>query len=204
MKQTAHPSTRVLAIVIGVALLAAGCSNDSSVDAGSGDDPAATSSTTPATTETPAPDPTAKIMAAAAHQLLTVDHTFGSGPSPFSTFLVQDRTDPAAGSGDGSSGGDSRPLTDAEQAAIESRLSPLGEVIWIDDPADYRTEDLAPTIQGGVIIGLGEPKIDSDTALAPVSLWCGGLCGTWFTYSLTQDAAGEWAIESIEGPIAIS
>lgn len=143
-------------------------------------------------------------MATAAHQLVTVDHTFGSGASPFATFLVHDHTDPTAGSVDDSTGGESRPLTDAERAAIESRLSPLGEVIWIDNPADFRTENLTPTIEGAVIIGLGEPTIDADTALAPVSLWCGGLCGTWFTYSLTQDAAGEWAIEGIEGPIAIS
>jgi hypothetical protein len=208
MTRHAYPPITVLLIVLGIVLVAAGCGDGSSAVSGSDDDTGATSATTITTattiTESPVPEPTAEIMAVAAQQLVTVDHTFGSGPSPFSTFLVQDRTDPAAGSGDGPSGGDSRPLTDAERSAIERRLSSFGEVLWIDDSAEYRTSDLAPTVEGAVIIGLGEPAIDADTALAPVSLWCGGLCGTWFTYSLARDSAGEWAIEGIDGPVAIS
>ena len=35
-------------------------------------------------------------------------------------------------------------------------------------------------------------------------MWCGGLCGTWFTYSLALGADGEWVIAGIEGPVAIS
>ena len=160
-----------------------------------GENPAATS-------------PTAMIMSAAALQLVTVDHTFGIGrPSPFSTFLVQTRTDPGAGAvgPDGRGNGDtSRPLTLLERTAIKQRLSPLGEVKWIEDPAEYQSPELSPTISGSVIIGLGEPTVEGDSALAPVSMWCGNQCGTWFTYRLAHDSTGTWMTVGTEGPIAIS
>lgn len=193
-------------ILVCIVLLAAGCSHGSSIGTGShrGTDATTGPRLTTTSAEARAPDPTAEIMAAAAHQLVTVDNTFGSGSTRFSTILVQDRTNPTAGSSDGSSGADSRPLTDTERGAIEHRLISLGEVRWIDDPTDYRTKDLVPTIEGSVIIGLGEPTIDTDTARVAVSLWCGGLCGTGLTYSLAQDAAGAWTVGGIVGPVAIS
>jgi len=55
-----------------------------------------------------------------------------------------------------------------------------------------------------LILGVGEPRIDGDTALAPVSLWCGGLCGTWLTYRLARDGGGAWRVTGTEGPVAIS
>lgn len=147
-------------------------------------------------------DQTAEMMAAAIEQLVTVDHTFGSGPPPFTHYLIQSGTDPSAGMPEGG-GSAERPLTSSEQDAIESVLEPFGEVRWIDDPADYRTEDLVPTIEGAVILGVGEPVIEGSTGLVPVSLWCGGLCGTWLTYRLDQ-VNGVWEVTEIEGPIAIS
>jgi hypothetical protein len=45
--------------------------------------------------------------------------------------------------------------------------------------------------------------IDGATGLVPVSLWCGGLCGTWLTYRL-DFADGAWAVTGTEGPRAIS
>ena len=164
-------------------------------------------STTPTTAapRAPAPEPAAAAMATAARQLLTVDHTFGSGSTPFTTFLVLDHTDPEAGAGGPlAPTGSSRPLTDGERSAIEARLDPLGEVVWIADPADHRTQDLRPTVEGSAIVGLGEPEIGAGTALVPVSLWCGGLCGTWFTYSLASDGFDGWTVQGIEGPRAIS
>jgi hypothetical protein len=141
------------------------------------------------------------MMATAVHQLLTVDHTFGGGPPPFTEYLLQTHVDPAAGTATGS--GAARALTDAEMAAIEEAVAPLGPVRWIDDPDEWRTDDLRPTVDGAVIVGVGEPTIDGDTGLVPVSLWCGGLCGTWLTYEL-ELTGGTWTVIGIDGPIAIS
>ena len=157
----------------------------------------------------PEPDPvaddstSAEILAAAVLELITRDNTFGDGPPPFSEYLIQDRFDPTAGSPTGEGSAELRLLTDAERTAIEAAVSPYGPVRWIGDPAEWRTDDLAPTIDGAVILGVGEPDIDGDTALVPVSLWCGGLCGTWFTYRLVLADTG-WVVDGIEGPIAIS
>ncbi len=152
----------------------------------------------------PAPEAqtSAEVMAAALVQLITVDHTFGEGPPPFTEYLVQARIDPFAGN---PTGGErpARPLTPEEQAAIESAIGAYGPVRWIDDPADWRTDDLLPSIEGAVILGVGEPILNGDTALVPVSLWCGGLCGTWLTYRLDL-VDGAWTVTGIEGPISIS
>jgi len=154
----------------------------------------------------PPPEPSAsasaEVMAAALVQLITVDHTFGEGPPPFTEYLIQAKIDPFAGN---PTGGErpTRPLTSEEQAAIEFALGAYGPVRWIDDPADWRTDDLLPSIEGAVILGVGEPILNGDTALVPVSLWCGGLCGTWLTYRLDL-VDGAWTVTGIEGPISIS
>ncbi|MEZ5174857.1 MAG: hypothetical protein R2823_01440 [Acidimicrobiia bacterium] len=144
-----------------------------------------------------------EMMARALVELVTKDHTFGTGPSPFSEYLVLDHVDPAAGDTSGGSGGSTRALTDAERAAIVAALSPLGSVRWIDDPAEWRTGDLQPAVEGAAIVGVGEPVIMGSTGLVPVSLWCGGLCGTWFTYRLDL-VDNEWVVIGPEGPVAIS
>jgi len=144
-----------------------------------------------------------EMMAAAIDQLITNDHTFGDGPPPFTEYLLQSRLDPAAGSATGSGQPPSRELSGTERAAIERVVEPFGPLRWIDDPAEWITEDLRPTIDGAVIVGVGEPTIDGSTGLVPVSLWCSGLCGTWLTYQLDL-IDGAWVVTGIEGPIAIS
>lgn len=143
------------------------------------------------------------MMAAGLVELITEDHAFGSGPSPFTDYLIQDRIDPFAGEPTASPDTTPRLLTDAEREAIEVAISPFGTVRWIDDPSDYRTSDLVPTVEGAAILGVGEPIIEADTGLVPVSMWCGGVCGTWLTYrlDLVNDA---WVVTGIEGPIAVS
>ena len=145
--------------------------------------------------------PTGELMAAGLRQLVTVDHTFGDGPPPFNRYLVLDTTDPQAGAGSGD--GRARPLTAAERDAIDAALDPLGLVEFINEPDDWRTPELVPTIKGSVILGVGEPTIEDGSALVPVSLWCGGLCGTWLTYRV-ELADGTWSVTGIEGPVAMS
>jgi hypothetical protein len=130
------------------------------------------------------PDETPGVLAAALLELVTENHTFGEGPPPFSEYLIQSSLDPHAGDPTGDATAIDRDLTSAERSAIEAALAALGPVRWIDDPDAWRTPDLMPTLEGSVILGVGEPRFDGDQALVPVSLWCGGLCGTWLTYRL--------------------
>jgi len=146
---------------------------------------------------------TPEMMAAALVELVTEDHTFGSGPPPFIEYLIQDRIDPSAGNPTASADGTTRPLTEAEREAIEDAISPFGTVRWIDDPSEYQTADLVPTIDGAAILGVGEPLLETNSGLVPVSMWCGGVCGTWLTYRL-DFANNTWNVTGIEGPIAVS
>lgn len=152
------------------------------------------------------PDPddvdTARLMALALTELVTEDHTFGDGPPPFTEYLIETKTAPIELES-GPSSESSRPLTEDERAAIESAISEFGPVRWIDDPDEWRTEDLTAEIEGSVILGVDAPIFDDEGALVPVSLWCGGLCGTWFTYRLVQED-GVWEVSGIEGMMTIS
>ncbi len=146
---------------------------------------------------------TPEMMATALVELITEDHAFGDVPAPFTEYLIQNRIDSSAGNGTAPVNDPGRELTDAEQEAIEVAIAEYGAVRWIDDPSEWRTPDLVPTIEGAAILGVGEPVIEADTGLVPVSMWCGGLCGTWLTYRLdVVDAA--WVVTGIEGPIAVS
>jgi len=142
----------------------------------------------------------ARLFALALRQLVTVDSSFGSG-NPFSAFLVRSSVDPAAGAA--TVAGPVRPLSPAESGAIEAALADLAPVRWIGNPAAGRSEDLRPIIEGAAILGVGEPRFDDAGALVPVSLWCGGLCGTWLTYRLTAED-GDWTLVGPEGPVAVS
>lgn len=146
---------------------------------------------------------TPEMMAVALVELITEHHGFGEGPPPFTEYLIQNRIDPSAGNATEPANDSARKLTDAEREAIEGAIAEHGEVRWIDDPSDWRTPDLVPTVEGAAILGIGEPVIEGDTGLVPVSMWCGGLCGTWLTYRL--DIVDDiWVVTDVEGPIAVS
>ena len=149
----------------------------------------------------------AAIYAVALHQLVSVDNTFGGDGNPWSELLVLASLDPSAS--DATFGGGApdpqqvRPLTAEERNAIEAALSPLAPIRWIDDADEWRTDDLMPVIPGSAIVGVGAITFDDQAPLVPMSMWCGGLCGTWFTYRVTLSDAG-WVVSGIEGPIAVS
>jgi hypothetical protein len=166
---------------------------------------AACTSTEPATTIPPGDSSadTAEIYAAALRQLVVDDNTFGGGGNPFSELLVQASFDSAAGTATPGAQGLARPLSDAERAAIEAALTPIAPMRWIDDVAEWRTDDLMPVVEGSAILGVGPIAFDDQGALVPMSMWCGGLCGTWFTYRMVDTDQG-WVVSGIEGPIAVS
>src|ERR671918_560783 len=184
-----------LAVLVSFVLALAACSGT-----GTTGSPDATDTT--ATVVAGVDEDLPRLMAAALEELVTENHTFGAGPPPFTEYLLQTHLDPSAGSGDVDRGED-RPLTAAERAAIEDAIRPFGPLRWIDDPDEWRTDDLRPTIEGSVILGVGEPTIDGASALVPVSLWCGGECGTWFTYRLDM-VDGSWRVTGTEGPVTIA
>lgn len=142
----------------------------------------------------------AAIYAVSLEQLVIDDNTFGGGGSPFTELLVQSSLDRGAGSGEP---GEIRALTEDEMAAIEATLAPHGTVRWIDDADEWRTSDLMPVVEGSAILGVGPITLDDQGALVPMSMWCGGLCGTWFTYRVIDSDAG-WTVQGVEGPIAVS
>ncbi len=172
-------------VFVTLAFLVASCGGDSTTKGG------------------PSSDQTPEMMAVALVELVTEDHMFGSGPPPFTEYLIQNRIDPSFGDPTGSPDATTRLLTDAEREAIESAITPFGTVRWIEDPSDYVTTDLTPTVDGAAILGVGEPMVETNTGLVPVSMWCGGVCGVWLTYrlDLVNDA---WTVTVIEGPIAVS
>jgi hypothetical protein len=147
------------------------------------------------------PSDTAAIYAASLRALVEDDNTFGGGGNPFTELLVQTSLDPTAGFDAPET--ETRPLTDEERATIEAALAALAPDRWIDDPAEWRTEDLQPTIEGAAILSVGEITFDDAGALVPMALWCGGLCGTWFNYRVAEADTG-WYVVDVEGPVAVS
>jgi hypothetical protein len=183
---------RYLVTVVSVSLVAAACS-------------ATGSNTTPPTDSTA---DTAAIYAAALHALVVDDNSFGGGGNPWSELLLRTSQDSGAGGPEHGEGGELpaweiRPLSQEERDAIEASLAPLAPIRWIDDPAEWRTDDLMPVIEGSAILGVGPIRFDDDGALVPMSMWCGGLCGLWFTYRVIETDAG-WVVTGTEGTIAIS
>lgn len=145
----------------------------------------------------------AALMAAALTELVSEDHTFGEGPPPFTTYLIESSTVEIGAGETEPARGARRPLTEGERAAVEDAISGFGEVRWISDPDQWVGPELEPSIEGSVILGVGAPVLDGDDALVPVSLWCGGTCGTWLTYRL-EGGDGVWRVVGIEGPVSIS
>lgn len=208
MQTPAHRWIVALFLTAPVVAVAPGCGDDTSVVAASADDettasaPKDTSETT--TTEPAVPEPTAEVFAATAYQLMTVDHTFAEGPTPFTEFVIGKSTDPIAGPGDEPTTVASRPLTDGERSAVESRLSPLGEVTWIDDTLAYEIPVPRSPTEMTAVISFGEPAIDGRAALAPIEMTCGDVCALALTYKLAQEANGEWEVTGDTGMMDIS
>lgn len=196
-RQSPMRGARTLAVML---LVIAACGEP--VDTAATTAPTTSSTTTSSTTTSSLPaDPTPELMGLALRDLLTEMSTFGSGHR-FAAVLVLTSTDEQAGTG--MLGGTARPLTIDEQQTIESAIDGLtDDVRWVDDPGDWRTDDLMPVIPGSAIIGVGEVVFDDAGALIPVSLWCGGLCGTWFTWR-AELTDGGWEITGVEGPVAIA
>lgn len=142
------------------------------------------------------------VYAAAIHYLAAELNTFGSGHR-FSELLVVESTIRGAGDYEAIAEPGS-PFSDAERAAIESVLAPLGTVRFIASADEWRDADLQPVIRGSAILSLAPlEEVDAETAHVGVNLWCSGSCGLWTTLAVKW-IDGEWQVTETIGPTAIS
>lgn len=148
----------------------------------------------------------AQIYAAVIERLVTRDHTFGRGDSPFDRVFVIDGVIPGAGD----------PMTDtlvvaperfdrAMREAILDHLDGLPPLEFVRDPDSVRKgrDGMGGVKNDGVIISLGPIERAADELHVGNGLWCGGLCGQWLTYVVEQTPDG-WTITGTTGPAAIS
>lgn len=142
------------------------------------------------------------IYAAVARQLVEFDNTFGPDHR-FSEVLVVEHTRVDAGNPlDEGPPGD--PLTGEEQTAIVAAVERLSPVRFIGSREEFIRHDvLQPVIPGSVIITLAPVEFDGEGATVGANLWCGGVCGLWLTYRVTEEPNG-WTVTGTEGDRAIS
>jgi hypothetical protein len=146
--------------------------------------------------EPPVDARTAELQAEAIERLVTVDNTFG-GEDAF------DRIEVAKVIGADTS----RPLEPLALEQIAAALQPVGKVVFITDAKSaidrYFEQEQQGQAERVVVVGIDDLRIDGDRAEIEMALWCGSLCGTWFTYEAKLGADG-WEILGTTGSVAIS
>lgn len=170
----------------------------------------ATSPQTEEPTEQPGPRAQAEveIYSAVIRRLVTEDHTFGSGESPFKQVFVvdgpiEDAGDPMNGSA--AFGPSPHPFTPEVKEGIAEELNDLPPLEFVSNANEVRSgEDGMEGPKGnGVIVSLGPIEPHKNKTHVSNMLWCGGLCGQWLTYVL-EESEGDWNITGTTGPSAIS
>lgn len=161
----------------------------------------------PAATATPAADPKAvrqlEIYSLVIRRLVTVDHTFGSGASPFQRVWVVDAPVPGAGS-PGRKGERGERFDAALQAGLKRELADLPPLEFVPDADEVRQMGRDPEVKGGgVIVTVGPIEEHGDKIHVAHEIWCGGTCAEWFTYVIER-RAGEWVVTGDTGVRAIS
>lgn len=158
----------------------------------------------PSATATSASSRALEVYATVIRQLVTVDHTFGDGPSPFKHVWVVD----APVDGVGAFG--ARPTKrgtpfDAElRAGLTERLADLKPVDFVSDADEVRQMGRDPEVKdNGVIVTVGPIEEHGKKIHVAHEIWCGGLCAEWFTYVL-EKRGDAWVITGDTGPRAIS
>ena len=147
-----------------------------------------------------------EIYAAVIRRLVTKDHTFGTGPSPFEYIYVVNGPIEDAGDPLGDHFGPaSEPFPKNVVDGIEQELRDLSPVRFITDGREARRgkHGMGGVTNDGVIISLGPIERNKGRISIGNGLWCGGTCGQRLTYVLTQQD-GKWKITGTTGPYAIS
>lgn len=193
---------RIIAVVLSaVVILAGACTSERAHQADRSSPPPQTQTTDEK------PPSRVEIYAAVIRRLVTRDHTFGRGPSPFEHVYVvngaiTDVGDPQAGDPFGPA---PEPFPSAVVEGIKEQLQTLPRVRFIIDGNRVRRgkQGMGGVKNDGVIISLG--PIERKNRFVQVSnrLWCSGDCGQWLTYVLRQSES-RWRITGTTGPYAIS
>ena len=183
---------RIGFLLVGVALALAACGESAETEPRTGSSGAEPEARTVA------------VYSAVVRQLVTEDHTFGAGESPFDRVFIDTRIDEGAGDSD------TRPrvgprLSAEEQAAILHELADLPPVEFVEDPDSVIVDKDACAVvkEDGVLITLGPISGDSERVTVPNDMFFACLGAQWLTYVLEQ-AEGDWRITGTKGPIGIS
>ncbi|MDQ3985504.1 MAG: hypothetical protein M3280_03295 [Actinomycetota bacterium] len=159
-------------------------------------------------TESPADEVATKvdIYSAVIRRLVTKDHTFGGGPSPFKFIYIVNGPISDAGDPLGDHFGPAPdPFSSDVIEGIDDQLRSLPPIRFIMDGDDVRLgrQGIAGVKNNGVIISLGHIERKKGRVHVSNGLWCGGTCGQWLTYVLEQ-RGDTWKITGTTGPHAIS
>ena len=148
---------------------------------------------------------TIDVYAAVFRKLVTKDHTFGGGPSPFERVFIV--------SGVVKNGRSGRvmwkivePFSDVVRAGLREELRPLPPLKFVSGGEARRISKERIDGNGkrfAVILSAGPIEGGGSRVEVSNSLWCGGLCAQWSTYVLKATNGG-WKATGTTGPIAIS
>lgn len=181
-----------------LALVAAGCADESGGE-GAGRTSPTSSTVTEDTTTTAAPrTEREQVIAAAVVNRVRVENSFGGG-DVFQQVRVIERFVTATDTR--STGGEE--IDDAARAAVEAALAPT-PVVWGPDETDDTDLWQRPDMEAVAFLYLGEPEIDGDTAKIYTGLYCGPLCGIYSTSVLERGEDGVWSVTGTDGPVVVS
>lgn len=192
---------RAIGLLLGVTITLASCGGSVAGESGAPPD------TSPARTGTkPASAGRAEIYAAVVRELVTKDHTFGNGPSPFKRVFIVDGTVKGAGDAQAGLHAAPRPFPVEVKTGITRALPELPSIRFVANPDSVIVERRAcPRVRGdGVLISLGPiehragPKVR-----VPSGMFFSCLGGQWLTYVL-EPRGGSWRVLGTRGPISIS
>lgn len=148
----------------------------------------------------------AAIYAAVIRQLVTKDHTFGSGPSPFDHVYVLDGVAADAGTPRMPAYQElGRPFPPSLKRSILDRLTDLPEIEFVADPKTIIVDEAdCPRVEGnGMLLSLGPISGSERRVTVANSLFFACLGGQWLTYVI-EPAANDWRVVGTKGPVAIS
>ena len=181
------------ALLVGLALVLAGCGR-TVVTAPGGNDPDAA-----------ATERIIGVYSAVIRRLVTVDHTFGSAPSPFDRVFIVDSVVAGAGDPVAVPAGSVKPFNPEVKAGIMRELGDLPPIGFVTDPDSVIVgEKRCAHVKGnGVLITLDPISGGKKNVTVPNGLFFACLGGQWLTYELER-ADGEWRVTGTKGPIVIS
>ena len=185
---------RIGALLVGLTLALAGCGGATETNPGGGTEPDAAAN-----------ERMIGVYSAIIRQLITVDHTFGSAPSPFDRVFVLDGIADEAGDGMAVPPDTVHPFSPEVRAGIIEELGGLPPVAFVTNPDSVVVgKKRCARVKGnGALITLGPISSGKDKVTVPSDLFFACLGGLWVTYVLEAEDGG-WQIAGTKGGIAIS